>query len=158
MCSTSVDAAGAVEGDADGVEADLGVAGRRRGARPSRRWPGGGPARCLRRPTARTGRSGPKAAPLAAGLDLDEDERAAVEGDDVELAVAGAGVALDDLPAGGGEAARRPAPRPRGRFAGACAVIAVDHRAGRAVRAVRAIGVERFRHGSRAHHASIRLA
>ena len=40
---------------------------------------------------------------VAAGLDLDEDEGAAVEGDDVELAVAGAGVALDDLPAGGGE-------------------------------------------------------
>ena len=28
----------------------------------------------------------------------------AVEGDEVELAEAGAGVALDDLPAGGGEA------------------------------------------------------
>lgn len=40
---------------------------------------------------------------LARPLDLDEDEGAAVAGDDVELAVAGAGVALDDLPAGGGE-------------------------------------------------------
>jgi hypothetical protein len=36
----------------------------------------------------------------AAGLDLDEDKGAAVEADDVELAVAGAGVALDYLPAG----------------------------------------------------------
>ena len=44
MCSTSSDAAGAVEGDADGVEADLGVGRERRGARPSRRWRGGGPA------------------------------------------------------------------------------------------------------------------
>ena len=37
-------AAGAVEGDADGVEADLGVGRAGRGARPSRRWRGGGPA------------------------------------------------------------------------------------------------------------------
>ena len=37
------DAAGAVEGDADGVEADLVVArAGRGGARPSRRWRGGG--------------------------------------------------------------------------------------------------------------------
>src|ERR1700733_15364005 len=41
----------------------------------------------------------------AAGLDLEEDQGAAVAGDDVELAVTGPGVALDDLPAGGGEAA-----------------------------------------------------
>ena len=34
---------------------------------------------------------------LAAGLDLDEDERPPVRRDDVELAEAGAGVALDDL-------------------------------------------------------------
>jgi hypothetical protein len=37
-------------------------------------------------------------------LDLDEDEGAAVAGDDVELAVAGAGVAGHDLPAAGREA------------------------------------------------------
>ena len=97
--------AGAVEGDADGVEADLGVARDGRGARPSRRWRGGGRGAACARSTARTGRSGPNAAPCAAGLDLDEDEGAAVAGDDVELAVAGAGVALEDLPAGGGEAA-----------------------------------------------------
>ena len=47
---------------------------------------------------------GAEAGARAAGLDLDEDEGAAVEGDDVELAVAGAGVALDDLPAGRREA------------------------------------------------------
>ena len=103
MCSTST-AAGAVEGDADGVEADLGVGAAGRGARPSRRWRAGGPGAACGRSTARIGRSGPKAVPGAAGLDLDEDEGAAVAGDDVELAVAGAGVALDDLPAGGGEA------------------------------------------------------
>lgn len=45
----------------------------------------------------------PGGGPGAAGLDLDEDERGAVAGDDVELAVAGAGVAVDDLPAGGGK-------------------------------------------------------
>ena len=40
-----------------------------------------------------------------AGLHLDEDEGGAVDGDDVELAVAGARVALEDLPARRGEAA-----------------------------------------------------
>jgi hypothetical protein len=36
----------------------------------------------------------------SAGLDLDEDEGATVECDDVELAIAGAGVALEGLPVG----------------------------------------------------------
>ena len=65
MCSTSV-TAGAVEGDADGVEADLGVAGAAAGgARPSRRRRGGGPGAACAGSTARTGRSGPTAAPGA---------------------------------------------------------------------------------------------
>jgi hypothetical protein len=34
----------------------------------------------------------------APGLDLDEDQRRAVQGDQVELAGAGAGVALDHAP------------------------------------------------------------
>ncbi len=98
MCSTSIDAAGAVEGDADGVEADLGVA--RRVAAFAH--PGGGEAAdalLLAAVDAEDRALGAEGGVLAAGLDLDEDERAAVEGDDVELAEAGAGVALDDLPA-----------------------------------------------------------
>ena len=68
MCSTSTTSAGAVEGDADGVEADLGVA-----AGASRRSAIQAVARrrtrrCLRGPTARTGRSGPKPAPARPAL------------------------------------------------------------------------------------------
>src|ERR1700709_849218 len=71
--------------------------------RPARS--GGTPtAPALRAGVAREDRTlGPEGAVLAAGLDLDEDERRPVAGDDVELAVAGAGVALEDLPAGGDE-------------------------------------------------------
>ena len=54
---------------------------------------------------AEDGSLGAEGRALAPGLDLDEDQRRAVEGDDVELAIAGAGVALDDLPAGGGKLA-----------------------------------------------------
>ena len=96
--------AGAVEGDADGVEADLGV-GREVAALGH---PGGGEAAhaALLAAVDREDRAlGAEGGALAAGLDLDEDEGAAVAGDDVELAVAGAGVALEDLPAGGGEPA-----------------------------------------------------
>ena len=134
MCSTSSDAAGAVEGDADGVEADLGVAGRRRGARPSRRWRGGGPgAACGGRPRG-PGARGRSRSPARPALTSTKTSVAAVEGDDVELAVAGAGVALDDLPAGGGEAARRPGPRRPGPML----LAGVGHRGPRLGRAPRA--------------------
>ena len=104
MCSTSTTLVGAVEGDADGVEADLGV--EREVA--VRGHPGGREAAdpLLLAAVDREDRAlGAEGRALAPGLDLDEDEGAAVAGDDVELAVAGAGVALDDLPAGGGEPA-----------------------------------------------------
>ena len=100
MCSTLDRAAGAVEGDADGVEADLGVVG----GVAALAHPGGGEAAdslLLAVVDAEDRALGAEGGVLAAGLDLDEDERAAVEGDDVELAEAGAGVALDDLPARG---------------------------------------------------------
>ncbi len=97
------DPAAAVEGDADGVEADLGVV---RGV-AAFAHPGGGEAAhalLLAAVDAEDRALGAEGGVLAAGLDLDEDEGAAVEGDDVELAETGAGVALDDLPAGLGEA------------------------------------------------------
>ncbi len=103
MCSTSVGATRAVEGDADCVEADLGVAGEL----AAFAHPGGRQAphlQLLAPVDAEDGALGAEGRAGAAGLDLDEDERAAVEGDDVELAEAGASVALDDLPARGGEA------------------------------------------------------
>lgn len=87
-----------VEADSDGVEADLGVVAEAAAfAHPGGRQTADAE---LLAPVDReygslrsAGRAG------AAGLDLDEDERLAIEGDDVELAVAGARVALDQLPA-----------------------------------------------------------
>ena len=113
MCSTSTHAAGAVEGDADDVEADLAVArdasrrSRSQAAARRRR------RRCLRGPTASTGRSGPEARAGAARLDLDEDQARARRGRRCR-ARRGAvrGVALDDPPAARRRAGRRPAPRP----------------------------------------------
>jgi hypothetical protein len=98
------DLAAAVEGDADRVEANLSVAGQ--GGTPLRQ-PGGGEAAHLTL-LARTDRvdrpHGAEARVLATGLHLEEDQGRALERDDVELAVAGTCVALDDLPAGGQEA------------------------------------------------------
>ena len=96
--------AGAVEGDADGVEADLVVA---REVAAALRHPGGGEAAdlALLAGADREDRPlGAEVGALASRLDLEEDQGRAVEGDEVELAEAGARVALDDLPAGGGEA------------------------------------------------------
>src|SRR5262245_47208798 len=93
----------AVECDADRVEADLPVARRRA---PPFGQPGGGEATDLSRLAGPDGVNRAlraEAGVLAAGLDLDEDERGAVEGNDVELAVAGAGVALEHLPVRGAE-------------------------------------------------------
>ena len=92
------DAARAVEGDADGVEPDLG----RSGELPALRHPGGGEAaypELLAAVDREDGALRAERRSLPSGLDLDEDEGTTVEGDEVELAVAGAGVALDDLPA-----------------------------------------------------------
>ncbi len=58
---------------------------------------------CLRRPTARTGRSGPKTEPSRPALTSTKTSARPSQGDDVELAEAGAGVALDELPARRGE-------------------------------------------------------
>ena len=97
------DVASPVVGDADGVEADRVVAGQV----AALGHPGGrqaADAELLAPPDRQHRALGPVQRAAAAGLDLDEDQRAAVEGDDVELAVAGAGVALDDLPGGAAEA------------------------------------------------------
>ena len=91
-------AAAAVEGYADGVEADLGVVG----SVAPLAHPGNGKAAdtlLLAAVDAEDRALGAEGGTLTTGLDLDEYERAAVEGDDVELAETGAGVALDDLPA-----------------------------------------------------------
>src|SRR4051794_20254781 len=92
----------AVEDDADGVEADVGK-GREVGAFGD---PGGAEAAHLAL-LAEVDREDrplrPVARPGAGGLDLEEDEDAPVERDDVELAVAGAGVALEDFPPFGGQ-------------------------------------------------------
>ena len=96
---------GAVEGDAEDVEADLGVAG----GVASGRHPGGGDAAdpvSLARADRQRRALGAEIGALATGLDLDEDQRAAVDRDDVDLAEAGAGVALDDPPAGRREPGR----------------------------------------------------
>lgn len=87
----------AVEGDADDIEADR-LALRGIGAFGQ---PGGGEAADPLLLAAVDGEDGPLGTdrgPAAARFDLDEDERVAVAGDDVELTVAGAGVALEDLP------------------------------------------------------------
>ena len=68
----------------------------------------------LRGPTACAGATGPYSEPARPGLDLDEDQRRAVQGDQVELAGAGAGVALDHAPSLSGQAAGRRGPRRRG--------------------------------------------
>ena len=68
---------------------------------------------CARLPRAdRVERPCPRRPPTAPRLDLAEHQHAAVEGDDVELAPAGAVVALDDLEAAAGRDARRRAARP----------------------------------------------
>ena len=95
------DAAAAVEGDADGVEADL---RRKRGSRRGRsRHPGCGeapdPALLARGRRRGPGARGRRSSPARPALTSTKTSVRAVEGDDVELAVAGAGVALDDLPA-----------------------------------------------------------
>ena len=96
---------GAVEGDADDVEPDLRV-GRRI---VTGRDPGGRDAAdpqslmgadCEDRPL------GAEVGALTSGLDLDEDEGAAVDRDDVDLAEPGAGIALDETPAGSGQPGR----------------------------------------------------
>ena len=60
----------------------------------------------MRGPTASAGPLGAVVRARPAGLDLDEHQRPPVEGDDVDLAEAGAGVALDDPPARGDEPRR----------------------------------------------------
>src|SRR6185436_5054618 len=98
-------APGAVEADADGVEADAGVAAD---AAPFRH-PGGrqaADAELLAPVDREHGALGTEGRPGAAGLDLDEDERLAVEGHDVELAIAGSCVALEELPVATREASR----------------------------------------------------
>ena len=106
--------AGAVEGDADGVEADLVVA---RQVAAALGHPGGGEAAdlALLARADREDRSlGAEVGALASRLHLEEDEGRSVEGDDVELAEAGPCVALDDLPLSGARGARRRGPRRRG--------------------------------------------
>lgn len=88
-----------VDDHPDGVEAD-GVRPRPRGVRavqPRRRQASQAGALAGAQPGKRLllGIQAP-ASPGAAGLDLDEDQGVAVERDEVDLAVAGAGVALDD--------------------------------------------------------------
>jgi ribonuclease HII len=86
-----------VEGDADRVEADLGVGGNVSAlAHPSAGE--AADAGLLAEVDREDGALGAEGRAGAAGLYLDEDQREAVEGDDVELAVAAAGIALDDLP------------------------------------------------------------
>src|SRR6188474_2276146 len=89
-----------IKGDSDGIEADPAVAD----CVAVFGHPGGGeaphpqllaPVDAEHGPLGPVGRAGPPC------LDLDEDQGGAVQGDDVELAVAGPGIALDDLPAGG---------------------------------------------------------
>jgi len=90
--------AASIEGDADRVEADFRVAAD---AAPFAH-PGGrqtADAQLLAPVDREDGTLGPEGRAHTAGLDLDEDQRLAVEGDDVELAVAGARVALEQLPA-----------------------------------------------------------
>ena len=141
----------AVDADADGVEADLGRSGGGRGARPSRRWPSRRIRRCLRRSTARTGRSGPKAAPSRPALTSTKTSVAAVAGDDVELAVAGAGVALDDLPAGGAQAAGDELLGRSGRCGGGRSVIACATQVGLAVEHSARHRRDRIRYVQRSH-------
>ena len=92
---------GAVEGDADGVEADLSVAGERRAARPSRRWRGGASGAACAGRSRGPGARGRSRTPSRPALTSTKTSVGAVEGDDVELAEAGAGVALEDPPARG---------------------------------------------------------
>lgn len=109
-----------VERHADRVEAD-----RARGrSRVARRQPSGGePAQAAALGTRETGERsmqlilGRPRAPSSPRLDLDEDERAVGEGDEVDLAVARADVAREDreaeaLQVGGGEVLAEPAETP----------------------------------------------
>ncbi len=102
----AVRGAGAVDADADHVEADLGESR----LVPALGQPGTSEASdldLLSGPDRLQRHLGGRRPGATAGLDLDEDQRRGIAADDVDLAVTGPRVTLDQLPSPAEQVARR---------------------------------------------------